>query len=448
TDTKSIKASWARFVKEESKDLANQIAEIFENDSTFIDRRNRVLDHLMARFGFSIHEVVAAYGFSAKDESAINLKLDILRNYPEMSKDRYRAAAGNSLLDLIQNEKYSGFDRRIKHLLGLKPSYNFFLGKEEFSFPEIFDTSTFNLNFDDVKYTLSVKATSEDRSIELLFAYGLDIENYQLVRNDDNRYQVKLLNIKKEVFGEVIGYFNSREDAALFIKSLVDRLIEYEKNFHKFCTLEHILLKPDNHVQCYDFTVNYKGNSIFRSESYSFNNRDAILDDLQSVLADYSNYEVKHLGDNQYKILVHSRAAQLALKGVWFYNSEEEALKDAELFAWHFGELSKSSFYQHIVFGTSFQSELELRYDPFSYNTTVLIPSWLNRFSDPKIRQQIEKTMTFEAPAHIAVHVLWVGFSEMKMMHEILTGLVSVDYSDKHFIQNLYQFLRLVFHRK
>lgn len=96
---------------------------IIEGPDTFADRRNRFLDHLIARFAEQFteyaHIAYAAFGSTAKD--LIGIKCDFLSAYPALSSERslaYNYKLRNAV-DLWDSTNISGLERRLAKLLGL-----------------------------------------------------------------------------------------------------------------------------------------------------------------------------------------------------------------------------------------------------------------------------------------------------------------------------------------
>jgi hypothetical protein len=110
---------------EGTETYASFLAEATESTSLALERKNRFLNHLLARFNENFtHYSLLMYEASTngKDRTAaqnklVNAKLDFLRNYPEISSGRFKAfdytksAAGN----------LSGLQKRIAARLGLLP---------------------------------------------------------------------------------------------------------------------------------------------------------------------------------------------------------------------------------------------------------------------------------------------------------------------------------------
>ncbi len=101
-----------------------------ESPATYLDRRNRLLDHLVARFAESFSDY-AIYMYGLPDEKVIDDelvshelikdKLDFLKNYPELSSQRSKAYDYSlSEAEILGTKDISGYARRMMALLGMK----------------------------------------------------------------------------------------------------------------------------------------------------------------------------------------------------------------------------------------------------------------------------------------------------------------------------------------
>ncbi|MEY2497298.1 MAG: uncharacterized protein QOD12_854 [Verrucomicrobiota bacterium] len=104
----------------------NKLKGIIETADTFVERRNRFLDHLIARFAEQFtdtaHIASSALGTTAKQ--MIGIKCKFLEDYPERSSERalaydYTQAAPAKLWD---TDNVSGLEKRLAKLLGLSPA--------------------------------------------------------------------------------------------------------------------------------------------------------------------------------------------------------------------------------------------------------------------------------------------------------------------------------------
>jgi hypothetical protein len=101
-----------------------------ESTATYLDRRNRLLDHLVARFAESFSDY-AIYMYGLPDEKVIDDesvshelikdKLDFLKNYPELSSQRSKAYDYSLReAEILGTKDISGYARRMMALLGMK----------------------------------------------------------------------------------------------------------------------------------------------------------------------------------------------------------------------------------------------------------------------------------------------------------------------------------------
>lgn len=100
-----------------------------ETTATYLDRRNRLLDHLTARFSESFNDY-AVYMYDLPDKKIINdeevshslvkNKLGFLANYPALSSERSKAIDYTQEdIDVLNTGNLSGYTRRMRSLLGM-----------------------------------------------------------------------------------------------------------------------------------------------------------------------------------------------------------------------------------------------------------------------------------------------------------------------------------------
>ena len=64
--------------------------------------------------------------------------------------------------------------------------------------------------------------------------------------------------------------------------------------------------------------------------------------------------------------------------------------------------------------------------DPYSFQVSILLPYWTDRFSNLQFRKYFEKMIQTEAPAHIAVKVCWISFTAMKKFETVYKRWIEV----------------------
>ncbi len=108
-----------------------------EDKTTYLDRKNRFLNHLMARFAEQFNNyalMLYSYAGNKKvaDEILIKDKILFLKEFPFMSSNRAKAFNYKNPDLVCSNENIAGLKKRIERLLGFKQVTNYFELYEEF----------------------------------------------------------------------------------------------------------------------------------------------------------------------------------------------------------------------------------------------------------------------------------------------------------------------------
>lgn len=122
----------------------NDWEKLYESNETFLDRRNRFLDHLMARFAESFNDyVLLMYSLNFQTQQAtkitpaelINDKINFLKDYPQLSYERDRAfdylpQKDNFTINatrLWDTDNVSGLEKKLSRLGGIENFFRRFL---------------------------------------------------------------------------------------------------------------------------------------------------------------------------------------------------------------------------------------------------------------------------------------------------------------------------------
>jgi hypothetical protein len=245
-------------------DLYNGLNEISlqgitENETTFLNRRNRFLDHLMARFAENFNAyalMLYSYSTSKKlaDIKLIHDKINFLKDLPFMSANRAKAFNYKNSDGVCTPHNISGLEVRIRRLLGMEDAVDYF---------ELYDEN----DEDGVQHELRWRLKDVDGALMLSSStryFGetyegserkLDDEIREVMRfvATEARYDVKkvktwVVNLTDET-GEVIAtkkYPFKTKAEALKAK---DELVAFGKMLlagNKIFVVEHLLLRPRN----------------------------------------------------------------------------------------------------------------------------------------------------------------------------------------------------------
>ena len=215
-----------------------------ETPSEFHERRNRFLDHLMARFG----ENFADYALLLMDISGtqtgldrlINDKITFLKGYPRISRDR--AKAFNYKLPPSGPDNIAGIKLRVSLLLGY-PELLFTWGM---SAPGI--VSSYELQDQQARVWLSgtfaVEASASNDDAAQQLAYDRCItrltqaEAYHIVSQSG-----KFRLVVSDAVGLPMGDCPSTFDTVAGARERMDELLAWSSN-QRAIVVEHLLLRP------------------------------------------------------------------------------------------------------------------------------------------------------------------------------------------------------------
>ncbi len=205
---------------------------ITEDESTFSNRRNKFLDHLLARFSEQFSDyALSRYWHSDKNKSTdlIDDKLVFINSYPEISTNRGKAFNYNHPDSVWHIDNVSGLEKRVSLLMGIPPqstdllnlSDNFKITENDGLFKfEIVNGSKTLLSNVDYKSIEDLK-----KDLEVIIVKGIFKENFTFSIKE-SKYYFHIDYIDNENKTRIIGtsepnYYTSEEDAENDIDELV-----------------------------------------------------------------------------------------------------------------------------------------------------------------------------------------------------------------------------------
>jgi hypothetical protein len=233
--------------------------QVVEPGSAGIVRRNRFLDHLLARYAEDFHEFAAVMQarFGMGPVQAAAAKGHFLQNLPEIGADRSIAydATLRGAADLWNSVNISGFERRIARLLDIANPMRRNLSEVAYdTYAEIDQTPDDEFRFRvrhpvDGKILLSgstnylSKAKARD-AMETAVAHAQRPEAYQRRTASDGRHYFNIVDGSGDIIARRIEYFATAEAMENAIAALIDHLRTYYSGEGLYL-IEHILLLPE-----------------------------------------------------------------------------------------------------------------------------------------------------------------------------------------------------------
>jgi uncharacterized protein YegP (UPF0339 family) len=433
----------------------NSLYGLVESEKLFLERRNRFLNHLLARFAEELVEygnlLVMMKGNAAYPELIKN-KTDILMEYPVLSSERGKAFNYRDKNEIWDTENVAGMKKRISRQLG-------FTSYERYNLATLFikivkvsavPEDKFKIViYDPADGTTVLLETKEypdyecaESILHYILAHGDNEENYSKSVNASGKYLFSFLNDCEEVIATSRKYDRAAErDEAL------KYLLEF---FKKYCDIEgmhiveHLLLRPQSKKNkllpvCLEAATEVEGGELqefyfeifldvsrkpFRKREWRFRLKDKTGDiifksesykalqgckkGIASVRVnggDFSNYRVLKSVNNRYYFNLVAANGEIIGTTSDLYKTEKSAIdKVYELISFFKGK----SILPPEVFSTCGIAE-----DPYSFRISVILPSWPEKFRNLNFRRYVEKTIRLETPAHIYPRICWIDLNQM-----------------------------------
>ena len=238
---------------------SGQVEMILDDLDNFEERKNRFLDHLLARFAENMNR----YAFAMLDEFGEELssatlwhKSKLLEEYPEISSNRARSYDYyNDDSEPWDTWRVSGLEHRVARLLGIRDYsrrdltvYNYDIYQEEDT--DELDEWRWRIKNNDGEIIFSSSMhyhsrAEAEREMWITVSLAWDPGNYDLRQTEDEEeYYFNLIDQDGEVVARHIDFFDTREEAEDEIESISQYMFDRVSKEGMFL-FEHILLRPD-----------------------------------------------------------------------------------------------------------------------------------------------------------------------------------------------------------
>ena len=417
-------------------EMEKKLREIANPDEVKYDRRNRVLNHMLARFGEDgifldqIHS-------DLHPKQVIGIKQRLLSQLNELSRFRNRAAdvEGVSmlknrvgiLLDFDLNErKVTDFlsEEALAKYLSMSNRFNRLL------------PSASQAN----QPTFSFKLLSKSKNfVQKLFKYAADDHSYQIVEGKGKRlakrdvshehlhksiilrkdrsieeYDV-LLHLEDEVLK--LQSVDNMEKAQALIRRLVDRFEIYNRYCEDFFVVEHILLRP-GFGELFKYQL-FDENGKMMIESIDFSDKKGQKELVFELLEFGEQREAYYVleDDGMFEVLLLRPDNQKPIgRLVITFPSEEEAWAQAVKAQEYIRRISVSEIraMAQVEF-SSFHSEwATVPSDFFEHTLSIVHPNWTKRFQNTEFLQLFDKLTAESIPSYLKVNRHALSFNEFK----------------------------------
>lgn len=413
------------------EDLQNALETVGQVFDPMTDRRNRALDHLLARFGEEyLSEAYHAIMRTAVEETPekyehelIKSKLRFLANVIELGRDRGKGLdymdfrGGNNPQDFVTHN--SALQKRMALLFNMKDHQHLSItesireakgvafGKKKVKAEEGQAAFTFSAAHNDV--------------LSVVFKEGLSRDSFTIRENGKKKgeFQIFFSGMAGKGASDPIFTSESREKCEAAITSLIRRLRELNADSEGFHLVEHVLLRPVGSVMHTWYLVQdgriYLESPVMEREDYDADFKTAILrrgDDVDNYVTTGSP------GEGYTLVLTDEDGSIIAYKEGYVDESSAERERDRlVLLIPNLGDDDETGVTirkeQHIPKGAL------LADDFYSLKVTVVLPSWPVRFRNEKFRTLFEQVLKLNVPAHTETNCYWLDLAELADFEKI-----------------------------
>ena len=416
----------------------------------FIERRNRLLNHLLARFGESLDETslkkMSRGNPSDKTEEIdlglIQAKINFLNSIVELGKNKAKAfdIKSESFWD---SENISGLEKRVALSLNLKNYSRRYLSAPLL---RLFDLSASKkdqnpwelVKIDSDKKSVQAFKLPQDHYENLaVHFYGKGIklirELFEILTNEKSIFCISssdleshyLLMQQRQEEHPFVVYESVNLNDCLDVKlQLTNKFGVLDQESEGFHMIEHVLLRPLEPVSFLFSFLDLEG-AIFLEGIFSgeLKQQKSLGEDLIAYGIEIGNYSiVEEESSNTYRIFLYSLEHEPIAKLTKEFNSKLVAKESIEISIEYFKKIASKEVDLETVLeinhaggtGQGFPSEFQ-----FSDTLSFLFPDWPSRFQKADFVKYVKNLISENIMAHHAVNLYFLNLEEFSRFEEL-----------------------------
>ena len=418
-----------------------------DSEKVLISRKNRVVDHLLSRFGeiydtslisklnTTIHDNLSSHEIELK---SLNSKIEYSKSIVDFGRDRIKGFNYKSKHEKENN--ISGLKYRLCLLLNIqnktiKSTINPIIDSGEINkvkkdwinqvmkvengpsisvlSPIVEDSELEEVNFYCENY--------ED--LKSLFIYGFRRKNYQIIKTKSTYnllFNSPNLKAPTNIFNT--KSINSCEDS---LYKILNKFKQFNVDCESFFLVENILLRPLIETMYQLVILSSDGAEKLLTSYYDddFNQLRDLRDDLWIVLLEEKNFSIeKDKTTNKNIIVIYDLFNKPILKSNKQFSSSEVAKKEKERLINYFIS-RKDSKSDLISFSEISAANNKLNKYPndfkYSNHLTFIFPDWPYRFQNNEFKALIEERINEFIPAHLTYNLFYLTFEKIGAFENI-----------------------------
>jgi hypothetical protein len=244
---------------------------------------------------------------------------------------------------------------------------------------------------------------------ETLFMEAIAISNYRIAPNvyGDKTGFILLFKYPDDKKWQIISSYPNETEAVTSFKKIVKYFRQISIDSEGLYAVEHILLRPPMASESYKFKFVTKGGDVlFELKSWvSFEQRELLIDELKNIIHGQNTKAITDHLQKNYLLPASNDLSNAA--------AVDNIIKNVKSF------FKQPNHYQRFEMLVKAEGDTFVAESFFSFQITVVLPSWPARFQDTSFREFLKSLIILNVPAHIKVNFKWLPVSKMKVFEEL-----------------------------
>tara|TARA_B100001250_G_scaffold414407_1_gene452595 strand:+ start:6984 stop:9725 length:2742 start_codon:yes stop_codon:yes gene_type:complete len=417
----------------DQKDFTQHLNKIGETQNQFFNRRNQVVDHLLARFGETYDSSVISKMYQLQNPNlnpqeiniyALNAKLNYAKNI--LSLGRNRNISSNYLESFETQFNCSGLERRLQLLLNFRnnkiyPEFSYF-EKNQISIKQKHKWSLIEVK---IKNGPKVKMNALNDSCYKNSKVNFFIENYNsfkylfhnaslkksyLIQEDSKGYFI-LFNSPNQSLPSRIFVSSSKDECKNKINTLIEKFNKLNLQHEGFFMLENILLRPlDDEIHCLQLKL--KDKLILESvEDLETSSIEDLKNNLHLFLFNKNNFSITQ-EKRKFRIKVYDILDNLIFESVDLYESKKYCQELVEMFLKFFTNKDKLLKHCDVQIKNISHNKFPEKFN-YSNHVSFIFSDWPFRNQNKEFRSYINKCIKEYIPAHLNYDIFYLNINDM-----------------------------------
>lgn len=437
---------------EDLNEYETNLGKINEEMDPFFERRNRILNHLLARFGETFPDDILKKfenlrGLTSKVDIEKEMILAKIRFLKQILNIGYKRGIGfNYLQPAWETTNISGIAQKLSLLLNIKsqetksfvkPLLQYATINKEERLKQSWTNSILELENNQKLEVLRIKDGAYEMDkvsffaenshlIHDLFLHGISNQFYKLVRTGSySEYLYHLIYKSPQLNIETVVYESKEENHCIDkLNKAIDRFISLNQLCEGFHLIEHILLRP---LEVVIFTLHFYD---VNGEIYLTGTSSSDVVKLKNLVEDFpfigskkENYGIiEIIQQTKYQVVLYNERNEIIGKIQKEFYSTFVAEKEMEIAVQYFQDIVdgkkelESSF--EILQQSSPSTMFPINFE-FSNASSIIFPNWPARFQNEDFKNLIKDTVDNLIPAHFNFKLFFIDIEKMSIFEAV-----------------------------